>query len=183
MDKLVQTPESSVIYGDFRGNPDQELFRCPRALDDTDIPRFVNSTRSLIGFADDDTKDTRKVPGKTMIGYFRMYFRDGNWYGRWFIESKTEPDKLDCLGVQKIVDHFTETFKKGCDASMKTYFEQNYTMRAENRYFVKPLYSDIYKVMIDTTYGNEDYPVRIYVYRDIDECFEKPISLEQIIWG
>jgi hypothetical protein len=31
---LIQTDSTSIIYGDFKGKPDQELFRCPRELDD-----------------------------------------------------------------------------------------------------------------------------------------------------
>ena len=47
---------------------------------------------------------------------------------------------------------------------MKDYLAQYPTWGSENRYLLKPLYSDHYKVMFDTTYGNGDYPVRIYVY-------------------
>lgn len=35
----------------------------------------------------------------------------------------------------------------------------------KTRFLVKPRGSENYLVMIDTTYGNVDYPVRIYVYR------------------
>lgn len=39
---------------------------------------------------------------------------------------------------------------------------------ANERYFIKPLMSDCYRITVDTTYGNEDYPVRIYVYQEED---------------
>ena len=47
---------------------------------------------------------------------------------------------------------------------MKDYLAQYSTWGSKNRYLLKPMYSDHYKVMFDTTYGNGDYPVRIYVY-------------------
>lgn len=42
MDKLIQTGKCSIIYGNFQGKPNQELFRCPRELDIEEIPKYVN---------------------------------------------------------------------------------------------------------------------------------------------
>lgn len=51
----------------------------------------------------------------------------------------------------------------GCNYSMREFLSQ-YPNCSNDRYLLKPLMSEHYKIMIDTKYGNEDYPVRIYVY-------------------
>lgn len=167
METLIQTNECSIIYGDFHGKENQELFRCPRELDNTDLRRYVNENRCFLGFDDDNTPDLRNVDGKVMIGYYRMYFRSG-WYGRWMLE-KGQPSQLDCMGVQEIIDWFCENFDRGCDYFMKDYMGKYKHWGGNHRYLLRPKYSDVYKVMIDTTYGNGDYPVRIYVYRDANK--------------
>ena len=163
MNTLIQTGVCSIVYGDFRGKPNQELFRCPRGLEDKDLHRYVNEHRDVLGFEDDDTQDLREVEGRELIGYFRMYFRDG-WAGSWFLENG-QPDKIDCAGVQRIINWVCDTFQKGCDYKMADYFASNFKVHGDRRYVVRPIYSDYYKVMVDTKYGNGDYPVRIYAYR------------------
>lgn len=163
--KLIQTEKCNIIYGDFNGEPNQELFRCPRELE-SDLFRYINEHRCLLHFVDDETENVREVDGKKMIGYYRMYFRDGCWSGRWLLESN-KPTKLDCHGVQEIINYFCETFKHGCSYDMEEYFQNNFKGYCNNkRFLVKPYGSEYYKVMIDTTYGNGDYPVRIYVYKE-----------------
>ena len=166
MDKLIQTSKCSIIYGTFRGKENQELFRCPRELDDVDLARYINENRALIGFENDDTEDLRNVSGKELIGYWRMYYR-GGWALRWFGESEVRPSDIDCAGADKIIEWLNTTFKDGCSFYMKDYFANNYTNWGQaERYLIRPMKRDYYKVMIDTKYGNHDYPVRIYVYRD-----------------
>lgn len=163
MEKLIQTEKCSIIYGEFRGEPNQELFRCPRKLDDIDLRAYVNENRCFLGFEQDvTTKDLRE--SEKYLGYYRLYFRDG-WHGRW-MEGNTKVDMQDCIGVDKIIAWLRETFPHGCSWDMKAYLEQYPVWGSENRYLLKPVYSDHYKVMFDTTYGNGDYPVRIYVYSD-----------------
>ena len=59
MKKLIQTGVASIIYGDFQGKPNQELFRCPRELDDIDLRRYINEHRCLLGFeTDTETEDS-----------------------------------------------------------------------------------------------------------------------------
>lgn len=173
MNKLIQTEKYSIIYGTFKGEENQELFRCPRELDSIDLPRFVNEYRPLvcpmgsdIPFENDrKTTDLRNVKGKILIGYYRMYYRNG-WAGRWMLENG-KPDILDCTGTQRIIDWICEKFNKGCDYYMKDFCEDHFVnWGGDNRYLIKPLYSDYYKVMIDTTYGNGDYLVRIYCYKE-----------------
>ena len=49
---------------------------------------------------------------------------------------------------------------------MKDYFKDNHkNWGGEHRYLLKPKFGSLYRVMVDTTYGNSDYPVRIYAYR------------------
>lgn len=161
MDKLIQTGKCSIIYGNFHGKPNQELFRCSRELDDEEIPRYVNENRCLLGFeADTDTENL--TDSARYAGYFRLYFC-GRWYGRW-MESKNVDD-YDCAGVETIINWLNENFPKGCSWDMKEYLEQFPTWGVENRYLLTPLYSKHYKILFDTTYGNMDYPVRIYLYK------------------
>jgi hypothetical protein len=99
MDKLIQTGKCSIIYGNFHGKPNQELFRCSRELDDEEIPRYVNENRCLLGFeADTDTENL--TDSARYAGYFRLYFC-GRWYGRW-MESKNVDD-YDCAGVANVL--------------------------------------------------------------------------------
>ena len=51
---LIQTEEASIVFGDFKGQKDQELFRCPRKLEDTDLRRYVNENNCLLGFESDE---------------------------------------------------------------------------------------------------------------------------------
>ena len=81
MDKLIQTGKCSIIYGEFHGKPNQELFRCPRELDNVDLRRYINENRCLLGWeADTETTDLKE--SKRYLGYYRMYFRNASWYGK-----------------------------------------------------------------------------------------------------
>lgn len=170
---LIQTEKCSIIYGLHNGEENQELFRCPRELDDIDLKRYINENRVLLKLEDDNTEDLHDVEGKTLIGYWRMYYR-GGWAGRWILENKYTPDTLDCIGVNMIIDWIVKKFPKGCNWTMKDYLgKSDFTSHADgNRYLIRPYMSDYYKIMFDTTYGNGDYPVRIYVYKDNDEMEE-----------
>ena len=173
MNQLIQTQECSIIFGKFRGEDNQELFRCPRSLDNIDLPYYINQYRALVApmgsegnpFVNDDTEDLRNIEGKEFVGYWRMYFR-GGWAGRWMLEGN-KPDDIDCIGVDQIIDYICERFPKGCNWEMKDFMSKNFSARGgKERYLVKPFLSEHYKVMIDTKYGNEDYPVRVYCYRE-----------------
>ena len=173
MDKLIQTKECSIIYGNFKGIENEELFRCPRENDD-DLARYINEYRSLvcpmesdIPFVDDGSEDLRNIEGKCLVAYWRMYFRDGYWNGRWMPESENNPSELEIAGVNNILQWIFDNFKKGCDYHMMDYCESHFKhWGGSHRYLIRPFMSDYYKIMIDTTYGNGDYPIRIYVYRD-----------------
>ena len=172
--RLIQTAVASIIYGEFRGEPAQELFRCPRELDEVDLKNYINRERiavqpmgSKIPLVNDNTTiNLRNVEGKDMIGYWRMYYRNG-WDGRWMLEKGEKPTRLECKGVNEIIDWLLDEFPDGCDYYMKDFFNAYFKKWGGNeRYLVMPFMSEYYKVMVDTTYGNGDYPVRIYLYRD-----------------
>lgn len=161
MNELFQTDKYSIVYGDFHGKSGQELFRCPRELDDVDLRKYVNENRCLLGF-EADTDGSLQKESDSYLGYYRMYFRDGTWHGRWMEESK-KLDEIACHGVDEIISWLKRMFPYGCDWVMETYM-QRYPNWGANRCLLKPVFSDHYKVLFDTTYKNEDYPVRIYVY-------------------
>ena len=161
MNRLIQTETCSIVYGTFHGEPNQELFRCPRELDDTDLRQYVNENRCLLGFEPDTGTEDLRAP-ENFLGYYRMYFRNG-WYGRWMYES----DKLDqiaCHGVNEIIKWLQETFPNGCNHKMKEFLSGYPVWDSKHRYLLKPILSNHYKILFDITYGNNDYPVRIYVY-------------------
>lgn len=161
MKTLIQTKKCSIVYGTFQGKENQELFRCPRELDHIDLKSYINKNRCVLGFeTDNETEDLREASG--YLGYYRLYF-SGGWSGRW-MECNEKVDQLDCVGIDEIINWLREKFPKGCTWEMKEYLKSFSDWGSENRYLLKPLMSDHYKVMFDTTYGNGDYPVRIYIY-------------------
>lgn len=165
MEKLVQTETHSIVYGDFHGNPDQELFRCPRELDDKDLRSYINDNRALVGFEEatgvENVNDMKR--NGDYLGYYRLYFRKG-WYGAW-MEYSADLGNADCAGVEKICEWLSARFPDGCSRGMSEWLSLCFSQwDGKNRFLLKPLYSDHYKVLFDTTYGNGDYPVRIYVF-------------------
>ena len=163
MNRLVQDDKDSVVYGTFRGESNQELFRCPRELDDVDLKNYVNTNRCMLGFETDNMIESLK-DSPNYIGYYRLYFRDNNWYGRW-MEENEDCDQIACHGVDEIIEWLKANFTHGCDWEMEEYLRQFPIWGYAHRYVLKPKYSDKYKVLFDTTYGNGDYPVRIYIYK------------------
>lgn len=57
---LIQTGICSIVYGDFNGEKDQELFRCPKKLENTDLRRYVNENNCLLGFGQNSVIQKRK---------------------------------------------------------------------------------------------------------------------------
>ena len=164
--KLIQTYECSIIYGTFRGKENQELFRCPRELDNVDLRNYVNKERCFLGVENDNTEDLRNVDGKEFLGYYRMYFTGGSWAGKWLVTKEGVTD-LDVSGIQDITSWIRKQFPQGCDFFMKDYLQDKYPIwGSDNRFLLKPIMSEYFKIMIDTTYGNHDYPIRIYCYGD-----------------
>lgn len=169
MSKLTKTDAYSVVYGEYDEEKDKELFRCPRGSEETSLREYVNSTRDFLGLEQEEgieyIKEMKEKPGYQ--GYFRMYFRNGSWYGSWF-ETSQNISKLSTKGVTKIARFLQEKFPRGCNFVMQEYLEKNFATwgASDTRYLLKPMYSDHYRIMFDTLYGNGDYPVRIYVFEE-----------------
>ena len=115
---LIQTQEASIVYGEFKGEKNQELFRCPRKLEDTDLRRYVNENNCLLGFESDDKQETalNEIPG--YLGYYRLYFRDG-WYGKWMekLIKSFVPGLMKLSVFCKIIFHMavmTGIWRHGC---------------------------------------------------------------------
>lgn len=139
---------------------------------ESDLERFLKENRLVVDFADcgwDGTyDDLRAVKKKELLGYWRMYFR-GGWDGRWFPESDKDMTKFEIKGLDNIINYIANRWKKGCDYFMEDEVKSLYTeWGGDSRYLVCPKGNDNYLVMIDTKYGNGDYPCRIYVYREME---------------
>ncbi len=160
---LTVTESGYIVRGNFKGQENTILFQSPLK---SDLNHFLNQHRLCVDLEDasKETEDVRDIAGKTLLGYFRFYFRDGAWSWRWFLENG-EPDSRDCLGVDNIFAYLKQNYPKGCDYFMEEDFKEKFpTWGSQNRYLVKPIGSTNYYLMVDTTYGNGDYPVRVYVY-------------------
>lgn len=110
--------------------------------------------------------DLHNMPGKTFKGYWRMYFRNGFWDGRWFDADNGNMTDFQIAALNNIIKYIRERWPKGCSYTMQGDIEQNFIdcKLGDYRYFVKPMGLDNFIIMLDVEYGNEDYPVRIYVY-------------------
>ena len=163
-EKLLTEKGIHTVYGTFKKKRDEILFQSPL---ERDLNRFLNENRLCVEFVNvSGIEDLKRIPGKTRIGYYRMYFRDGAWFGRWFLDTGMKPDEIDCVGVDNIIAYIAKKYPRGCDYFMNDDCQTQYApWGGKSRYLVKPRGSENYYVMFDTTYGNGDYPVRIYVYR------------------
>lgn len=161
---LIQTEKCSIIYGTFNGEENQELFRCPRKLDE-DLENYINKNRVCVGFENDNKMNNlHEIDG--YLGYYRLYFR-GGWYGRWFFneEKKEKIDNFVCAGVDEIIEFLMEKFPYGCNWEMVDWLEKFEKWGVhEHVWLLKPKMSKHYKVCFNTEFMNGDYPVRIYCY-------------------
>ena len=101
------------------------------------------SIRTVVFLGFEPDIETTELQVGNYIGQYRMYFRNRCWFGNWIIQ--------EC--------------PKGCNCYMKEYLSKYPDCGNPYRHLLKPILSEHYKVLFDTTYGNEDYPVRIYVYK------------------
>ena len=162
MDKLIRTSLTNIVYGDFNGVPNQELFRSPI---ENDLIEYLNRERKCVQLVDAEEKDDLyTLQGVKLVGYYRMYYRN-SWSGRWILDNGNEPDRLECVGVQNIIDYICEKYPKGINYAAEYEIENEFKQVAEHRFLLKPYGNEYYRVLIDTTYHNDDYPIRIYVYR------------------
>lgn len=111
-------------------------------------------------------EDLRNIEGKQLVGYFRMYYRDGAWAGRWFIENSDGPTYMEICSVQQVINYVAACFPKGCDWRMCEELAEKFSRWGDSQRYVTQVYGNDYLIVaFDTTYGNGDYPVRIYLYR------------------
>lgn len=175
MERLVTTNDSCIVFGEFKGVRDEELYRGPRNDEDT-LKKFINENAIVLPLENDtETTDLSEVPN--YLAYYRMYWRNG-WYGRWMID--TDPSGMLIIGVKKpeipyetiamvakLQDWIENEFRGGCDYHMEDFMRKNFEPWGDDKIFLlKPPYVDNVKIQINTTYGNSDYPVRIYVYEE-----------------
>lgn len=117
-------------------------------------------------------ENLHQIENKTYLGYWRMYFNHG-WGGRWFtndgqtaVEGRCAENLSDeqTKNLNALINKLCNLFPQGCNWQMVNWLD-NYTSVADNVYlFDAEIDSDYFIVKFDTTYGNGDYPVRIYVH-------------------
>lgn len=135
-----------------------------------DVCEFLNRELICLDFEKPSCmqilQDLHQIPGKVFKGYWRMYFRDGNWNGRWFGSENGKLSDLEIYGLNNISQYISERWPNGCSFDMQDDVINNFDdcKIGEYRYYVKPMASNNYILMLDLRYKNEDYPVRIYVY-------------------
>lgn len=123
----------------------------------------VNENRNFLNFkADSETADLKALDN--YFGYLRIYFRNGSWHSAWMEANKDITENIS-HDIEEIINWLNETFSNGCNWEMDEYFRENYpNYHDDERYLIKSIFSDNYKIMVNTRYGNSEYPVKIYVY-------------------
>lgn len=149
MAQLRETSDAPFILVDDKGN--ELAFKTKESL-----VEYVNTHGLFLGFEEDHTDRT------DTIGYWRMYFHN-EWHGRWIGEVDLSQEEID--GVNNIVEYFVENYPFGCSWSMISHFKKSFDEVADGRYQLMPVMSNRYVVVIDTRYGNAEYPVKIFVRR------------------
>lgn len=108
--------------------------------------------------------------GYEQMGYYRMYFRN-LWYGKWFVQSEKfkEVRTAESEVLKGFCQWIEQTFTGGCDEKMTEYLESHteLTKNPNGRYSnILEIDDNAYAdVVYNTEFGNEDYPIRIYLYR------------------
>lgn len=137
-----------------------------------DLERFLKENLLCLDLENNlEVTNLKERPNKKLIGYLRMYWRDGWWGCRWFSESEEKITELETYGLENVSRHIMSKWKNGCNFFMAEDVNKKYKQWGAdgNRFLVQPIGNDNYLVMIDTTFGNHDYPIRIYVYREIED--------------
>ena len=165
--KLEMEDGCFVLRADSRRFGKNEIiFQSP--LKD-DLDRFMRDNKIVMELVDYSKKcsNLREREDKELLGYWRMYFR-GGWDGRWFPESNQSLNEVEILGLDNLIYYVCDRWTKGCDYFMDDDLKSLFPTWGEDghRFLLSPKDDTNYLVMIDTTFGNGDYPCRIYVYRD-----------------
>ena len=98
--------------------------------------------------------------------YVRYYFRYG-WYGRYLDDENLDKEFFDRVSpiVNKIAEHIANRWENGCNYLMEDELKE-IAYRCLNGRYLMEYSEDNFFFMIEfyTEFGNDDYPVRIYIY-------------------
>lgn len=103
------------------------------------------------------------------MGFVRMKFRnhwDNIWFGR---EYDTQiPKRAGCM-LNNLLSDIQNNWQNGCDMQFELDIQKYDAYWSENgkRHLLEISDNGInYIFLIDATYGNCDYPIRIYIYEE-----------------
>lgn len=113
--------------------------------------------------------NVREREGKVWVGYYRMYFTS-SWAGWWF-DNEDFPDlhltEEERNTVDEITDYVADKIPKGMNWEMIEFLKKTEVPANNGRYyFFWNSKKSNFLIELTTEFGNADYPVRIYVYRD-----------------
>lgn len=163
----IEENKSYIVKAKKRYAKEEEIiFQSPLK---EDYDAFVQKEAIITELTENNTvEDLRKVENKELIGYWRMYYRHG-WNGVWFQNSETEElDSHDIKVLDNTIIYVCNRWSKGCDYFMTDDMKEHFSTwgEVETLYLLQPKGFDNCLICINTEFGNGDYPVRIYMYRD-----------------
>lgn len=109
-----------------------------------------------------------KRDGKICLGYYRLYYRNG-WNIVWFPNENeiSKPEKAEIDIVNEIIEYIAEKAPIGMNVEFKDFLRKTAEPSPNGRYYFFADNTDFnYLIEFNAKYGNNDYPVRIYLYRN-----------------
>lgn len=114
------------------------------------------------------------ISGYTLMGYFRMYFRNG-WFGRWFAKTDEFEENgardIESAKIKDFCAFVEDNFTGGCDEKMVDYLKTNSNyQRLDNGTYYNAIEVDdksYIVIQVSPQYGNSDYPIRVLLYRKV----------------
>lgn len=148
-------PDIEMRGGDVRFYPDRVTWDWTRKNNLCDLFEKV------------DQIDLGKIPGKMLLGYHRLYFRDKKWNGTFISndECKFPLDEVEYAAIKELKRAICIFWPRGANWKMEEDMRlagfitdsKRFSLRVKNN-------PDIY-LLVDLRFGNADYPIRIYSYR------------------
>lgn len=152
---LEGEPDTEMRYGDVFFYPDRVTWELTRKND-------------ISSFFELSNQNLTHIPGKIMLGYTRMYFRGKRWHDNAFHHfSLTEEEEKGIEETEKAVTIF---WPRGVNWKMEEDMRSAGFFRSEDkkRFILRVKDNpDIY-LLVDLRLGNADYPIHIFVYRNIN---------------
>ncbi|MGO5336735.1 hypothetical protein ACTQZS_07985 [Bilifractor sp. LCP19S3_H10] len=150
-------PDIEMRDGDVRFYPERVTWDWTRKNNISDLFEKV------------DQIDLRSIPGKVLLGYHRLYFRAKHWNSTFISndECKFPLDEEEYTDVMELKRAICIFWPRGVNWKME---EDMRSFRSEDkkRFILRVKDNpDIY-LLFDLRFGNADYPIRIYVYRNIN---------------